>query len=240
MPATVFSTQDQWHVAEIALPAEGETIQSGPCKAASRKTAEQLAALAIIRQLAVSNETKSTIEVDEQSAERLRQENAKGKLLELCTRYKIEEPRFVQQPTMNGFAVSVSVTINKREPSSRSFRASTLKTAQQAAAADLLNAIGGLHPDQPGTSQPATNKTHDHRSDLNNLRQQGVLSDFGYEVTAKQGPDHKPSFIMRGWAKIKEGKMLQTEPIVVEAKKEGALQCANALWEMLRNCGIIP
>jgi dsRNA-specific ribonuclease len=237
MPATRFSTQDQWHTAEITLSHTDKTIQSGLCKAASRKTAEQLAALAILRQLAPANESSEAIEVDEKSAERLRADNAKGKLLELCAKNKFPAPEFTQKPTINGFAVSASVTINSAEHSSHSFRAATVKTAQQAAAEDLLNILGNHLPESPVQEKikPLTNSvSQDRRPDLNNLRQQGVINDFGYDVVAKEGPDHEPTFTMMGWAKLPNDTMLQTGKIVAEAKKEGALQCANVLWELLK------
>jgi dsRNA-specific ribonuclease len=141
-----------------------------------------------------------------------------------------------------------AVTINTDEKKSRWYRAATAVLAQQAAADELLRIIETGMPEPSSSHDPMSTGSGagdpggtviDRRGELNMLRQQGILRDFGWEVVKKEGPDHRPVFTMAGWALTKEGERFETPPVAAESKKEGALRCGNEIWENLKGRGIV-
>ncbi len=83
--------------------------------------------------------------------ERLKQQNPKGRLLELATRLKVGPPVFSVEPAVSGFVGKASLPL-RNEPAlvSGAYAARLAKTAEQAAAADLLKALHAwMHGERP-------------------------------------------------------------------------------------------
>jgi dsRNA-specific ribonuclease len=53
----------------------------------------------------------------------------------------------------------------------------------------------------PAAASPSTDGARDSRLLLNEQRQRGLLSDFGYPDLERARPAHAPEFMVRAWAK---------------------------------------
>ncbi len=93
-PATEVETQGAFYEARMSLDYAGRRLDSGPHRAASKKTAEQMAAATLLAAIAEDKDTGETRRVADVEAARLQAANPKGRLLEWCTQLKNPLPNF--------------------------------------------------------------------------------------------------------------------------------------------------
>jgi dsRNA-specific ribonuclease len=221
---------DRWGVA-LTLVVHGRTLESGLHWAHARMRAEQLAANALLEELATTSEGEPGELVSEDEEAKLRLENPKGKLIERCVALRLS-PVFDVQPVLtgegSGFEASVSVTLsNGDELWSDIRRARTAKAAEQAAAASLLSQVITVSATaSPATPSPAL---VDARSALNELRMGGRLRDYGFTLERVDGPAHAPVFYVRAFALCTNGDRVEGPSVTATSKKEAERLAAEAL-----------
>lgn len=245
------------HRVELTVYVDGRQLASGPHEASSRKTAEQLAARALLeavhdRPSPDGEPAGDVTDVDEARAERLKHENPKGRLLERLAAQRLPPPDFELLPSSPGCVVRARLDALGLETGA--FRAARRKVAEQAAAADLLSRLeggGGAapagEPPAQGTEgamdpteglalppQPAeATAGRDPRSLLNELRQVGVIDDYGLELVESRGPSHRPAFVVVGRATLPGGDVVSTAELEGPSKKAAQRTAAGALIEEL-------
>ncbi len=64
---------------------------------------------------------------------------------------------------------------------------------------------------------------------LNEMRQLGLIRDYGFELVEKKGPPHAPVFVMRGVLQTASGETVRTEVVEARSKKEGEIEAAAPL-----------
>ncbi len=78
-PEVEVQQQGAFHLATMTLVLDGQTLGSGPCQAAAKKTAQQLAARRLLELVQQREETEmEVIAVTEQTAAQLQSDNPKG------------------------------------------------------------------------------------------------------------------------------------------------------------------
>ena len=264
-PPTFAINQDgPFFIAEGTLCVHGDTLESGPARAASKRTAEQLAARSILRR--ISNRTAASgavTWVDDASAAALKNRNPKGRLIEWCNAAQTAAPVFDITAVVDGFHAEAAVTLPSGELlRSRRMGARVKKNAEQAAADALLSVLIALPETKPASTQasgsrrpateaPASNsesasaapgEAHGKRDAmmlLNEMRQLSLLRDFDYTVQSTTGPSHQPYFEIVGRAVLEDGDTVETEPVVAAAKKAGRRLAAEKLVEKLREIGML-
>jgi dsRNA-specific ribonuclease len=254
-PETAFSTEGAYHVASMRLELDGQALDSGPHRAATRKAAEQLAAA---RMLAIVEERTRPADhtpVDEQRAAQLRAANPKGRLLERCAAGKAEAPAFESRPVDGGYVARVSLGLDgSRTVSSGWHAAGSLRLAEQAAADELLASLDGAGdgagsaPDAPVASPvaspaavpdgapappPSAAAGRDARMVLNEMRQVGLLRDFGYALRGREGPSHQPVFTVAAWAVDPEGARIEGPDCDAPSRKAAERAAAEGLLAAL-------
>ena len=70
----------------MSLCYDGRTLDSGPFRAASKKTAEQMAAQALLDMVSQGDDGHEAVRVTDDDATRLQAANPKGRLLEWCAK----------------------------------------------------------------------------------------------------------------------------------------------------------
>ena len=212
-PQTETEPQGPFYRANMSLGYQGETLMSGPRQAASKKTAEQLAAQALLELLSKRSSLPDMASVSEEDLSRLQLANPKGQLLEWCTKKRWASPQFEQQGNPRGYQVrAVLHGDNDERFCSGWYVAASLKAAEQAAAADVLNVLR-RRPDEghdnlstAGPERPVCE--FNAPMALNELKQNGILESFGYDAVQEGGPSHQPVFSIvawtdhAGWAKL--------------------------------------
>ena len=225
-----------------------ETFESGPCQAASKKTAEHLAAQVLLERIAVRDAAVESVRVSDEDASGWQINNPKGKLLEWCAKRKSSVPEFQQQVSPTGYRVCVRLALARGDDLATVwYDAAKLKWAEQAAAADMLaqlpadpdpagplDAIGEPSPAAPIPTANGPNAA----AVLNELRQAGVLRDVGYHVLDQTGPSHQPVFATVAWATATDGQSFRTDPTASPSKKIGQRQAADRLLDLLVAAGI--
>ena len=126
--------------------------------------------------------------------------------------------------------------------------AQKLKVAEQAAAEDVL----GRLPEEPEAEAPlvaapfpvpaetATDTSGDRNPGLvlNELTQAGLLTGTGYELLDQSGPSHQPTFVVVAWAKLPDGRLIQTEPAQGTSKKAAQRAAGGRLVDSLVKEGV--
>ena len=69
----------------------------------------------------------------------------------------------------------------------------------------------------------------DPRTQLNEMRQLGIIEGYGFELVDQHGPPHLPIFVVRGRLQTAGGETLFTDPIEARSKKEGEAVAAEPL-----------
>lgn len=235
MPETEFSQHGAYHVASVEMRYDGKPLCSGPCKAVSRKVAEQLAAKNVLSAIAEQTMVDCVV-VDGAAAEELRQANPKGKLLEWCAARRIAFPSFEHRPNPEGILTRVEAVLSSGENwHSRWYRAEQVKVAEHAAAGECLTVLSSDHKygnRGDGTVPPASDNP-DPRTLLNQLQQQGRIKDLGYELQEHTGPSHQPVFRYIARAVTRTDHPVQTEVVEGASKKECRKNAAMSLLSLL-------
>ena len=104
-PVTDLQQQGAFHVATMSVRHAGETLDSGPCHAASKKTAEQQAAQTLLDMIASRDRADEVVQVTPEDSVRLQSSNPKGRLLEWCAQHKMPAPHFQQDASPAGYRV---------------------------------------------------------------------------------------------------------------------------------------
>jgi dsRNA-specific ribonuclease len=243
-PQTELQPRGAYYEANMSLCHENRTLTSGPCQAASKKTAEQLAARALLRKMSLDDAPHPARQVSEEDAARLQSENPKGRLLEWCAKEKYPTPQFEQTAIPAGFRVRAKVSADPGDAiTSDWFEADRLKTGEQAAAEAVLEILqrrqgATRQSPSPETVAPTPQGARNAAMRLNELTQAGVLQATGYEVVDQSGPSHQPTFAVLAWASTPEGKTWRTEPATAPSKKSAQRAAADDLLELLRQAGV--
>ena len=226
---------------------EDGTLSSGIQRAPSKKTAEQLAARALLAELQRCQAGLDIAIVLADSDARtmeLKRDNPKGRLIEWCVKRRLPAPSFETRPVIGGTVARAGCARgNGTTFWTRWYQATSSKTAVHAAAAAALEELAGAGqvrdavPADPVTAPVAETSSEpsgkDARMLLNEMRQVGVIDDFGYELIERRGPSHQPVFVMAAWAQMPGGRRVQTEEVSAAARKGAERQAAQLLVEAL-------
>jgi Cft2 family RNA processing exonuclease/dsRNA-specific ribonuclease len=253
-PVTELAVQGAYHVAAMTLDVGSRRIESGPQRAASRKTAEQLAAARMLELLEKELALGDAVTVGEEAGAALQRANPKGRLLEWCARERLSAPQFEQRSTTAGSAVRVVVAATDGAThATRWHEAPSLRVAEQAAADEALGRVScgssSTAPAEPvlepaGAARPdavplTTASRPEARMLLNELRQNGIVADFGYELRDHRGPSHQPIFVVVAWASVRDGSRLEGEPAEAPSKKAAQRDAAERLLDRLSEHGLV-
>ncbi len=229
---------------EMHLRLRTRELTSGMQWAWERKLAEQMAARALLGQLAGDQDEGEPEEwISDEEAKRFAASNPKGTLLERCTLLRLT-PTFDVHPLVTergpGYEGSAHVTLpDGEEVWSDIRRGSSAKTVEHAVAASLIERLPTELPspapptDAAVVSAALGTVTGEPRSMLNELRQKGLLRDYGFSLERTEGPSHAPRFHFSGYAVRPTGERIAIEGITAASKKEGERITAHRLVERL-------
>jgi dsRNA-specific ribonuclease len=260
-PVTDIQPRGAFYEANMSLCRDGRTLESGPFRAATKKTAEQLAARSLLGMVAQGmvaqgmvsqgDDGHETVRVTDDDATRLQQANAKGRLLEWCVKSQTPLPCFEQGASPEGHCIRAVLSVHDRDQIVTAwYVAPKLKIAEHAAADAVLQQL----LDPPGaearpTPTPAAIPTWvEPKSELpsgrnpmmavNELMQAGLLLATGYELLDPTGPSHQPTFTVVAWATFADGRTVRAEPVNASSKKFGQRAAADRLLALLVQEGI--
>lgn len=228
-------------LAELQLTLDGQTTSSGPQAARNQKIAEQLAARALLDALAQAQTAQAMRPVTPADASRLRASNPKGKLLELCTKYRLSPPVVEHQPHAGGHARRAALQFSRgRQCWSAWYLAPTAREAEQGAHEELLNHLwawkNGTLDDSlltPGDAPSAEALAGQNpKSRLNELQQTRQIEGFGFDLVEQKGPPHAPRFVVRGWV-VRRGQRFDSTPCEAPTKRDAELLAAADLATLL-------
>lgn len=239
-----------FHEAVMTLQYDDRTLESGPCRAASKKTAEQLAAKKLLELMHSLDDAEEVVAVRSDQIAHLQSRNPKGKLLEWCARKKVPPPKFEQGSSASGHRVRARLTIGSGENEivTTWFDAPKLKGAEQAAAEVIWEQLPEELPEQVEATEesisaakisaPPPSPGRNSAMLLNQLCQVGVLAAVGFDVTDQSGPSHQPTFTIVGWASTPDGRTLRTEAVRASSKKAAQRAAADLLFDLLVDEGL--
>ena len=225
------------HAVELRIETPEGSVSSGAFRASSRLVAEQMAARRLL-ELWRGGEAEAPRPVTQE--EELKQQNPKGRLLELSTKLSVGPPVFTVDPTVAGFVGKASLPL-REEPAlvSGAHVARQAKAAEQAAAAELLAALhawaardrpeGEAAAAKAPAITPRPPRGKDPRAQLNEMRQLGIIQGYRFELVERRGPPHLPIFVVRGCLDAADGETLYTDPVEAKSKKEGEAAAAEPL-----------
>ncbi len=248
-PVTDVQEEGAFYEANMSLQHGGKTLKSGPSRAASKKTAEQMAAQALLDMVAQNDDANEVAHVTDDDAARLQSTNPKGRLLEWCAKRKTSPPRFEQDASPEGYRIRAVLSLDDREDMATSWHVSPkLKIAEQAAAEAILQKLPEKPPAEVQPAAPASQTLAEPAPEppsgrnsamiLNELTQAGLLQAIGHEMLDQTGPSHQPTFTVVGWATTPDGRTLRTEPTNASSKKSAQRTAADRLLELLVDEGI--
>jgi dsRNA-specific ribonuclease len=194
---------------------------------------------------------ESVRRVDDETAATLKLENPKGKLLEWCMAKKLGAPEFEQRAVPEGFRVRTVLGIGNDKIVTAWYEASARKVAEQSAASELLERL--KESPEPGIKEIGDENREtdswdseaeqggglDPRMELNELRQTGVVRDFGYEEVERSGPSHQPVFTMTAWAILEDDEKITGDLVRADSKKAAQLAAAGALVDRMVTMGLL-
>lgn len=242
-PQTETESQGPFFRANMSLQYEGQTVTSGPQQAASKKTAEQLAAQVLLQLVSHRASATAVVPLADEDLQRLQSANPKGRLLEWCAKRKCAAPRFEQHANPQGYQVRALLDRDAAPPLSSAWHlAPTLKAAEQAAADDILKNLAAepaaAADAAPARSPEAPPAAATAAMALNELKQVGLLTAYGYEVTDQEGPSHQPVFTIAAWATTPDQKTWRTAPVCAPSKKAAQRTAAENLLDLLAEQGV--
>jgi|GEM_PF-6735780 len=263
-PEITFETSGAFHVVRMTIDTGDLRLDSGPQRAASKKTAEQLAAKAVLDEYRSRlREADEITWIEESEGEMLKAENFKGRLLEWSAEVRTTTPPvFERRVVPEGFLIRALMMLpGGRNAASGWFGACAEKTAEHAAARSLLEIFprhrdgetpadctadadsSDEHTTRPGRdeidSKSSGRASFDPRKLLNELRQAGVIHDFGYTLHEQRGPSHMPIFVMEGWALIRKEERIETPRVEAGSKKTAQREAAGMLVARLNRLGLL-
>ncbi len=248
-PVADIEMQGAFYEARMSLDHAGRRLESGPFRAASKKTAEQMAAAALLAAIAEDKDTGETRRLADDDAARLQAANPKGKLLEWCAQSKTPPPDFQRDASADGYRIRAVLAVGGREPIATAWYVSAkLKLAEHAAAEEVLQWL----PQEPAAEAPQAaplpqttaavaseaSRQRNPVGALNELRQAGVLESAGFELLEQAGPSHQPTFMVVAWARLPDGRTLQSEPAGAPSKKAAQAASADRLLGRLADDGL--
>lgn len=248
-PVTDVYPEGAFHVARMSIHYNGQPLDSGPCHAASKKTAEQIAAQTLLEQLAADDQAEEVRPVSDEEVIRFQSGNPKGRLLEWCAQHRIPAPHFHQDASTAGYRVRAFLTLaTGTVVSSPWFDAAKLKAAEQAASDQLLQQLSETLMDAtPSPSiavassaplAPPVDSGRNAAMAINELCQAGILQTTSYDWLDQSGPSHQPVFTVVAWATTPDGTAIRTEPVQAPSKKAAQRQAAESLLDLLVAAGL--
>lgn len=248
-PATEMESQGAFFEARMTLDQGGRILDSGRFRAASKKTAEQMAAQALLAMVAQHEADHEILRVTEEEATRLQTINPKGRLLERCAKAKLPAPRFEQDASPEGYRIRAVLSLSEQEEIRTPwFVAQKLKTAEQAAAEAALQQLpteptpetpqpqAGIQ--EPTAPMPETPTGRNPGMVLNELTQAGLLGGSGFDLLDQSGPSHQPTFVVVAWTRLLDGRTLRTEPAHAPSKKAAQRLAGESMVALLVEEGI--
>lgn len=246
-PATDIQPKGAFYEAKMSLCYTGRTLDSGPFRAASKKTAEQMAAQALLKMVSQDQED-AAVRVTDDDATRLQSTNSKGALLEWCAKHKVPPPRFERAASPEGYRIRALLSVCGREEIVTTwYVAPKLKTAEHAAAEAVLQQLPSEPPAETQQATPPGDLSveaapapsgRNAAMVLNELTQVGLLQATGYELLDETGPSHQPTFTLVAWATLPDNRTVRTEPVNASSKKAGQRAAADRLLDLLVREGI--
>ena len=248
-PKIEIEQQGAFYEARMSLCCGGRVLESGPSRAASKKTAEQIAAQALLQMVSEGQGDDMIVSVTDDEAAHLQSVNPKGRLLEWCAKSKLPDPHFERDASPDGYRIRAVLALTEHEHISTAwYVAPKLKVAEQAAAAAVLERL----PDEPETETSPTLAApsapvemtseipsgRDPGMALNELVQAGLLSGTGCEFLDQSGPSHQPNFVVVAWARLPDGRTLKTEPASAASKKSAQRAARECLVGLLVEEGV--
>ncbi|MCU0659498.1 MAG: MBL fold metallo-hydrolase [Polyangiaceae bacterium] len=240
-PEPEFLQEGKGWAAQLSLVLEDRRLESGWQRARNQKVAEQLAAQALMEQLTALQQQLPVRELTPVDTQRLKNSNPKGKLVELCSKFKLKHVVFEQQSHPRGHLRRgvLQLAVGRRSRSSW-YLAPSAKEAEQGASEELLNLLwawknGTLPPEllEPGMLQgPEALQTKNPKARLNELLQVKKIDGFGFEMVGQKGTIHAPVFEMRAWA-LRAGERIESASYQATSKREAELQAASSLVVMV-------
>ncbi len=238
-PELTHEEDGEVHTVEMRLATPSGALASGIVCSSSRTLAEQMAARALLELLRSKDPSAEVVaEADEA---RLKQDNPKGRLIELTARRKLGPPVFKVEADVDGFIGWCELQFpDEAALASRRYAARQAKTVEQAAAAELLLALlarGAAElptaAEPPSVPSPASTPPRDARGQLNEMRQLGLIHAYAFELVERRGPAHMPVFVVRGRVEINLGETLYSGSVEARSKKEGEVAVSGPLLEIV-------
>ncbi len=250
MPVAEFGEEGAFHTARLQMVFQDTPLDSDVCHAAGKKTAEQMAAKVVLDLIEKIQVVGTVHSLSEDELSTLRLANPKGKLLEWQTKHPGVMVDYEHRVQTTGLAAQVRIVL----PGGLSFEsdfycAAKKKMAQQGAAAEGLKWAESQSPDLPsggvtisvGGEHNTAGKMAGSTSPqitLNEMRQNGIIKDFGFRVLQTIGPSHQPVFVMEGWVQAESGPELKSESVQSSSKKQGKQDAARALMKVMMDAGM--
>ncbi len=250
LPVAEFGEEGAFHTALLRMRYRGQNLDSGVCRAAAKKTAEQLAAQVVLSLMEELQAEQSVQLVSEDEIAALRSANPKGRLIEWRNLHPDVGLQFQHQAQTGGIAVRVRLTLpDGQNFDSGLYCAANKKVAEQAAAAVALKWARETSLSPQGGSDTVPEESDfcvsigvvgsaDPQKTLNEMRQHGIIGDFGFRVLETRGPSHQPVFVMEGWVMELSGRELKSGLVEGSSKKGVKLKAARALVVALVDVGL--
>lgn len=231
--------------AELTLLVDGKPLQSGPQQARNQKNAEQLAARALLAKISEAQKDLSLRVLTPADTQRLRASNPKGKLLELCAKFKLKQPAIEQQTHARGHLRRGALLFSRgRQSWSAWYLAPTAREAEQGACEELLGLLwswknGTLEAARVTGGEgvpvaPVTGKNP--KSRLNELQQLRQIEGFGFDQVGQKGSPHAPIFVMQCWV-VRDGQRHLSQPFEAPNKRDAEVMAAADIVELLEPPG---
>ena len=156
-PKSDIYPEGAFHVATMSIVFQGTQLDSGPCHAASKKTAEQLAAQSLLGLIAARDLADQARHVSTEDSIRLQASNPKDDCSNGALNIKSPHPISSKAASTAGYRVRASLALtNGEQVVSTWFDAAKLKVGEQAAAETLLQETVQSAYGRPGTPHRGT------------------------------------------------------------------------------------
>jgi len=241
-PEVTHTESGDAHAVELRLVTPEGTLASGTFRASTRTLAEQMAARRLLDLCRGEQPAAEARPVTEAEEARLKQQNPKGRLIELATKLGVGPPVLTVEPTVGGFVGKASLPLRDAPALvSGAHAGRQAKIAEQAAASELLEALHAWARDERPEQEAAPDESiepqasapqprgKDPRMALNEMRQLGLIQNYRFELVERRGPPHAPIFVVRGCLETTGGETLFTAAVEAKSKKDGEIAAAEPL-----------
>jgi dsRNA-specific ribonuclease len=188
--------------------------------------------------------TDDKVIVNEPYGEQLKDQNPKGRLLELVAARKVDKIDIRVSEAGSGFEAQGTVWLWDGFNTTSTYRSRTKKKhAEQGAAQGLFEFLSDIFdlsvaPKEEVKSPPAVSS--DPRIKLNEMVQRKILLGFGYEEAGRSGADHEPIFHTRAWVDMPGPKRQLGPKAEAKSKKDAQAKAAALLYDAISHLDVKP